>query len=112
MNAKARTARQIIKGRRQATKAHAAGQHTLKSHCLRAGLDAKTAGGVAGALRTKAKVTGVRGVQAHMMRRAEEGMVPVRGARRYSREEFLTLAHAYRPVAPQYKAAKAALIAV
>lgn len=111
MKASSRTARQIIKSRRQANKAHKAGLHTLKSHCLKAGLGAELAGGIAGALRSKAKATGVTGCQAHMMRRTLDGSVPVRGARRYSKDEFLSVAHAYAPRLKKYVDARATLLA-
>lgn len=111
MNASSRTARQIIKSRRQANKAHKAGLHTLKSHCLKAGLDAELAGGIAGALRSKAKAIGVTGCQAHMMRRTLDSSVPVRGARRYSKDEFLSVAHAYAPRLKKYVDARATLLA-
>lgn len=112
MNATARTARQIIAARRAAAKAHKAGQHTLKSHCLKAGLTDEIAGSVAGALRGKAKSTGVTGCPSRVVRMTEAGTRPVRGARRFTATEFLILAHAYKPRAAKYVAARAQLLAV
>ena len=112
MNATARTARQILNARRAEAKAHRQGLHTLKSHCLAAGLDDTTAGSIAGALRGKAKATGVTGRKSRMVRMAECGVVPVKGGRRYSAAEFQILAHAYKPRAAKYIAAKAQLLSV
>lgn len=111
MNANSRNARRIVKARRDATKAHAKGLHTLKSHALRAGLDDDLAGGAAGALRSKAKATGVTGCGAYMVRKTAAGIRPVKGARRYSKIEFASLVAAYKPRAAKYVAAKDTLAA-
>lgn len=112
MNATARTARQIIAARRAAAKAHKVGQHTLKSHCLKAGLTDEIAGSVAGALRSKTQTTGVTGCKSRMVRLTAEGVRPVRGARRFTTAEFLVLAHAYKPRAAKYVAARETLLTV
>lgn len=109
MKAKARNARRIIQARRDATKAHAKGLHTLKSHALRAGLDDDLAGGTAGALRSKVKTTGVTGCGAYMVRKTCAGIRPVKGARRYTKTEFAILVGAYNPRAARLVAAKEAL---
>lgn len=111
MNAKARTARQIIKSRRQGAKQNRAGLHTVTSHALRAGVDAKDAAGIGNAVRAKAKTLGVTGCQAHMMRKAAKGSVPVKGGRRYTRTELARMLAGYNPRAAKYVAAKALLVA-
>lgn len=110
MNATARTARQIIKARRAEAKAHRQGLHTLTSHAIRAGVAEADASGVAGALRSKGKLLGVCGHTALMVRKTSNGVRPVKGAKRYSKGEFLTLATAYNPRAAKYVAAKAQLL--
>ncbi|ATN93768.1 hypothetical protein SEA_ABT2GRADUATEX2_40 [Streptomyces phage Abt2graduatex2] len=111
MNATARTARQIIKARRAEAKAHRAGLHTLTSHALKAGVAEADAAGVAGALRSKGKLTGVCGHTALMVRKTSSGVRPVKGAKRYTKDEFLTLAAAYKPRAAKYVAARAQMLA-
>ena len=97
-------------GRKDATRAHAKNLHTLKSHALRAGLDDSTASSVAGALRTKAKETGVTGTPATMVRKTDSGVCFVRNARRYSAADFRKLAAAYNPRAARFVAAREILI--
>lgn len=113
MNASSRTARQILKARR-AESAAARKPHTLKSHCLRSGLDESIAGGVAGALRSKGKTCGITGTAARMFRRNAAGQKlwrqPVKNARRFSVDEFQSLATAYSPRAAKYVAAREALL--
>ena len=115
MNASARTARQIIRNRRAENRA-AKKPHTLKSHCLRAGLDDSLAGGVAGALRSKGKACGITGTAARMFRRNAAGQKlwkqPVKNARRFTQDEFLALATAYNPRATKYVAAREQLLSV
>ncbi|QBZ73533.1 hypothetical protein SEA_MISCHIEF19_48 [Streptomyces phage Mischief19] len=111
MNANARTARRIVKARRDANKAHAKGLHTLKSHCLKAGLADDLAGSVAGALRGKAKTLGVTGCSAYMLRKANGELRPVRGAKRYDALSFAVLAAAYKPRAPRLVEARELLLA-
>lgn len=110
MNANARTARQIIKARRNEAKAHKQGLHTLASHAIRAGVDEADASGVAGALRSKGKNLGVCGHTALMIRKTANGVRPVKGAKRYTKDEFLTLAAAYNPRAAKYVAARQQLL--
>ena len=110
MNASSRNARRIVKARRDATKAHAKGLHTLKSHALQAGLADEIAGGVAGALRSKGKATGVTGTPAVMVRKTDAGVCFVRNARRYSVQDFRKLAAAYNPRAGKYVAARELLL--
>jgi hypothetical protein len=110
MNANARTARRVIKARRNEAKAHRQGLHTLTSHAIRAGVAEADASGVAGALRSKARTTGVCGHTALMVRKTENGVRPVKGAKRYTKGEFLALAAAYKPRAAKYVAAKAQLL--
>ena len=112
MNASSRNARRIIKARRDANKAHRAGLHTLKSHCLAAGLADDIAGGVAGALRSKAKQCAVASHKAVMVRKTDKGIRFVKGARRYDAFAFLTLAQAYAPRAPKYVAARKQLLGI
>jgi hypothetical protein len=109
MNANSRNARQIIKTRR-AEAAQDKRPHTLASHALRAGVVEKDAAGVAGALRSKGKKTGVTGCAVRMFRKNSAGQKmwrkPVEGARRYTKGEFLTLATAYNPRAERFVAAR------
>lgn len=114
MNAKARTARQIIKTRR-AEAAAAKAPHTLVSHTLRAGVDAKDAGNVAGALRGRIAKTGVCGIPVRMFRTNAAGQKiwrqPVKNARRFTRNEFGILAAAYAPRLDRYVAARESMLA-
>jgi stage V sporulation protein SpoVS len=112
MNASSRNARRIVKARRAATKDHRKGLHTLKSHALRAGLDDSVAGGVAGALRSKGKACGITGRAAIIARRTDKGVKMVKGARRFTQDEFLALATAYNPRAAKYVAAREQLLSV
>ena len=114
MNAKARTARQIVKSRRTATRdAHRS--HTLASHARRAGVFSNDAGGVAGALRAKGKTCGITGEAARLFRRNAAGQKmwrkPVSGGRRYTLDEFAALATAYRPRAAKYALARRQMLA-
>ncbi len=113
MNATARRARQIIRDRRAANRA-AKKSHTLKSHCLRSGLDNTLAGGIAGALRSKSKACGITGKAVRMFRRNAAGhkmwKQPVKGARRFTKGEFLKLVAAYSPRATKYVAARQLLL--
>lgn len=111
MNAKARTARQIIKARRNAAKAHRAGLHTLTSHAIRAGVPAEDAAGVGNAIRAKAKSLGVCGHTAIIVRKTAEGVRPVRGAKRYDRRDIALMLLGYNPRAARFKAAKELLTA-
>lgn len=106
-----RVARQIVKARRDAAKAHRAGLHTLAAHARLAGLDASTASAVGGALRAKTTVCGVAGHRARMVRVTAHGVRPVKGAKRYSSHDVATLAHAYSPRVPRLVAARAAMLA-
>lgn len=114
MNAKARTARRIVKARR-AEAAAARKPHTLASHALRAGVDEVNAGGVAGALRSKGKALGITGCPVRMFRRNAAGQKlwrqPVRGAKRFTLDEFAAIACAYSPRAPKYVAARQQMLA-
>lgn len=115
MNAKARTARQIVNARRAAAKAAKKGLHTLASHARKAGLDAELATSVAGALRAKAKSLGVEGVKVRMTRRAEVAgritSVPVKNARKFTKAQFAAIVAKYAPRVAKYVAAKAVLLA-
>ena len=111
MNATARTARQIIKARRDQAKAHRAGLHTVTSHALAAGVAAEDAAGIGNAIRSKAKKLGVCGHTAIMVRRTESGSRPVKGAKRYSRTDVATLLAGYNPRAPKFVEAKAQMLA-
>ena len=110
MNATARTARQIIKARRSEAKAHRVGLHTLTSHAIRAGVAAEDAAGIGNAIRSKAKTLGVCGHAAVMVRRTAEGTRPVKGAKRYTREDVAQLLTGYNPRAGKYVAAKAQML--
>lgn len=112
MNASSRNARRIIKARRDAVKAHAKGLHTLKSHCLAAGLADTVAASVAGALRGKAKATGVTGTPAVMVRKTDAGVCYVRNAKRYDAAQFQKLVKAYNPRAKAYVLAREQLLSV
>lgn len=111
MNASSRTARQIVKARRAAAKDTRKGLHTLASHARKAGLADTVATSVAGALRSKTKVCGISGKAAVMYRQTPNGAKLVKNARRFSRDEFLTLATAYSPRAKAYVAARESLLA-
>lgn len=106
-----RTARQIIKARRDAAKAHRAGLHTLASHARLAGLDDSTASGVGGALRAKTKPCGIIGRSAIIVRRTAAGVCPVRGAKRFTVDEVAALAGAYNPRAARFVAAREQILA-
>jgi hypothetical protein len=106
-----RNARRIVQARRDAAKAHRQGLHTLKSHALKAGLDASTASAVGGALRAKTKSCGVTGKSARMVRKMGEEVRFVRNARRYSRTDAATLAAAYAPKLNRYKDARQLVLA-
>lgn len=111
MNAKARTARQIIKARRAAAKAHRSGLHTLTGHAIRAGVAAEDAAGIGNAIRAKAKTLGVTGTAAVIVRKTATGTRPVKGARRYTRSEVATLLGSYKPRAAKFAAAKSLVAA-
>ena len=111
MNATARTARQIIKARRAEVKAHRAGLHTLTGHAIRAGVATEDAAGIGNAIRAKAKTLGVCGHTAIIVRRTAEGTRPIRGAKRYSREDVALLLSGYNPRAAKFVTAKAQLLA-
>jgi len=111
MNAKARTARQIIKARRAADKAHKLGLHTAASHALRAGVDPEVASSVGNAVRAKAKTLGIEGRAAVIVRRTAKGTRPVRGAKRYTADEFRSMVASYKPRAAKYVAARELLAA-
>lgn len=114
MNAKARTARQIIRNRKADARS-AKRPHTLAGHCRIAGLDAADASGVAGALRAKGKTLGVTGCPVRMFRRNAAGQKlwkqPVKNARRFTTDEFAEIAAAYNPRAARYVTARATLLA-
>lgn len=111
MNRTARTARRIVKARRAEAKAHRAGLHTLTSHALAAGVAPEDAAGIGNAIRAKAKTLGICGHTALMVRRTEAGTVPVRGAKRYARQDVAAMLNGYNPRAAKYVAAKAKLAA-
>lgn len=111
MNAKARAARQIRNARRDEAKAHRLGLHTVTSHALRAGIPAEDAAGIGNAVRAKAKTLGVCGHTARMVRRTEDGIRPVKGAKRYRREDVALMLTGYRPRLAKYVAAKELLAA-
>lgn len=111
MNATARTARQIVKARRNEAKAHKLGLHTLTSHALRAGVAEADAAGIGNAVRAKAKSLGVCGHVALMVRRTENGTRPVRGAKRYSKADVAALLTGYNPRAAKYVTAKTQMLA-
>jgi hypothetical protein len=114
MNATTRTARQILRNRRQENRA-AKRPHTLASHALRAGLDADVASGVSGSLRSKGKQINVTGTAVRMFRKNADGQKiwrrPVKNARRYTIVEFAKLVAAYKPRAARYVAARTTLLA-
>ncbi|RPE34944.1 hypothetical protein [Kitasatospora cineracea] len=108
MNASYRKARRIIAERRAAAKNP--NLHTMSSHCRTAGLDPVDAGGVGGALRSKAKSLGLNGRPGWTFTATHAPGLPVR-VYRYTAAEFAAAVTAYRPVAPKNKAAKQALAA-
>jgi hypothetical protein len=116
MKQSARTARQIIKTRRAEGRA-ARTSHTLKSHAIRAGLEAELAGGIAGALRAKGKQPKVQilGCPVARMFRpdvtAKHGKRVVHNGRRFTRDEFRALVCAYNPRAARLVAARETLLA-
>lgn len=111
MNASSRAARRIIAARRNASKAHRQGLHTLSSHARMAGIFDNDTSGVGGALRAKAKTLGVCGHTALMVRRTSAGVRPVKGAKRYTRDELAQLVFAYRPRVAKYALARRQLLA-
>lgn len=114
MNNTARTARQTVKARREAAR-NARRSHTLAGHARLAGVFDNDTGGVAGALRAKAKTCGIQGEAARLFRRNQAGQKlwrnPVAGARRYTMAEVAELASAYRPRAEKYALARRQLLA-
>jgi hypothetical protein len=111
MNAKARAARQIIKSRRTAAADHKAGRHTLTSHALMAGVDAKDAAGIGNAIRAKAPKMGVTGCTAFLIRKTKDGIRPVKNGKRYTTTDVATLLTAYNPRAPKFVEAKNLMLA-
>lgn len=111
MKASSRTARRIIKARRNEAKAHKAGLHTLTSHAIRAGVPAEDAAGIGNAIRAKAKTLGVCGHTALMVRKTEAGTVPVKNAKRYAKNDVAVLLGSYRPRAPKFQAAREKMLA-
>jgi hypothetical protein len=111
MNAKARTARQIVKARRQAITASRKGLHTVTSHALKAGVAPEDAAGIGNAIRAKAKALGIQGVTAIIVRRTGAGTRPVKGARRYARHDVAQMLAGYNPRVAKFVAAKAQMLA-
>jgi hypothetical protein len=108
MNAKARTARRILRDRtrtqRAATRIARQGVGTLAIHCVAAGLGIREARTVAGSLRknvAKANVAGIPGTSYTHGR--------ARACVRYTRAEVARIAVVYRPRKPAYKAVAARL---
>lgn len=114
MNAKSRTARQIIKSRR-AEAAAAKRPHTATSHALRAGVAPEHAAGIGNAVRAKAKLFGVKGRADRVFRTNSAGQKmwrkPVKGARRYTKNELALMLTGYNPRAPKFALAKTQLMA-
>lgn len=108
MNASYRKARRIIAERRAAAKNP--NLHTMSSHCRTAGLDTADAGGVGGALRSKAKSLGLGGRPGWTFTAAHAPGQPVR-VYRYTVAEFATAVAAYRPIAAKNKTAKQTIAA-
>ena len=114
MKLSARTARRIVRNRRNEAKA-ALRPHTLRGHVLRAGVPEEFSTGVANGLRPKAKAAGVTGTEVRMFRTDEAGnklwRSPVKGARRYTMGEVSQILKTYKPRKAEYKAAREALAA-
>lgn len=111
MNSNARAARRIVKARRDENRAHRLGLHTVTSHALRAGVDAADAAGIGNAIRAKAKTVGICGHSALMVRKTAEGVRPVKGAKRYTREDIAVMLGSYNPRAARFVEAKAKMLA-
>lgn len=108
MNAKARTARRIVRQRTRTQRAAARitrqGTGTLTTHCIAAGLGIREARTVASSLRknaAKANVTGTPGTSYTHGR--------ARTCTRYTPAEVACIAVIYRPRKPAYKAIAARL---
>lgn len=108
MNAKARTARRILRDRTRTQRAAARiarqGAGTLATHCVAAGLGIREARTVASSLRknaTKADVVGTPGTSYTHGR--------ARHCTRYSPAEVARIAVIYRPRKPAFKAVAARL---
>lgn len=112
MNAKARTARQIVKARststRSARKIARRGNGTLASHILATGATVKEARSIAGSLRKSAAKLGITGEAGVSFRGGA-----ARQCTRYTIAEVARIAAVYRPRKPEYKivAARLALAA-
>lgn len=112
MNAKARTARQIIKARSTATRSSCKiarrGNGTLASHVLATGATAKEARSIAGSLRKSADKLEISGEAGVSFRKGA-----ARKCTRYTVAEVARIAAVYRPRKPEYKivAARLALAA-
>lgn len=108
MNAKARTARQVLKARartaRAASRIARRGTASLSTHAMAAGLGPKEARTVAGSLRRSVVKLGLTGTPArvHAGRRLRDGF-------RYTPAQVAAAARTYRPRIPAYKMAAAAL---
>ncbi|MFE2850577.1 hypothetical protein ACFXJO_05515 [Streptomyces lavendulae] len=108
MNAKARTARRILRDRtrtqRAASRIARQGVGTLATHCIAAGLGIREARTVAGSLRknaAKANVTGTPGISYTRGR--------ARACTRYTQAEVARIAVIYRPRKTVYKVVAARL---
>ncbi|MBP5896355.1 hypothetical protein [Streptomyces scabiei] len=104
MNSNSRTARRIIRERSAATRlAQSLGRgRALKTHAVAAGVDAKTADGVASGLRSVAKRLGVEPVK---VTRTHRGAARLRPSYHYTPAQVAALRAAYRPRKAEYKAA-------
>ena len=101
-----RTARRIIRERAAATRLAASVRRgrSLKTHALAAGVDAKTAEGVASGLRSVAKRLGVQPVK---VARTHQGAARPRPSHRYTPAPVAVLRANYRPRKAEYVAAVA-----
>jgi hypothetical protein len=104
MNQSSRTARRITRERAAVTRLARSTRRgrSLKTHALAAGVDAKTADGVASGLRSVAKRLGVQPVKVARTHRDADRL---RKSYRYTPAQVAALRANYKPRKPEYRAA-------
>lgn len=110
MNAKARTARQIVKARRTETR-DARRPHTMISHAIRAGVPAADAKAVGGVLRLHGKKSEVPCKKGLVKRTANGKTQRGQVCYRYSKSGVVQALRTYKPRAERFIAARSLLLA-
>ncbi|MEW2302022.1 hypothetical protein AB0958_18950 [Streptomyces sp. NPDC006655] len=106
MNSNSRTARRIIRDRAAATRLARSVRRgrSLTTHALAAGVEQKTAEGVANGLRSVAKRLDIKPVK---VARTHRGADRTRASHHYTPAQVAQLRAAYKPRKPEYIAAVA-----